>query len=162
MLSNLLLVMGMCFFGGGYNRIEQQFNITVALTSSSLLSLAIASLIIPTAFKSWTAGKNSGVSHFYSISLGDDEAYDSFPIRCSDRQIRYQPLARNCCFAASYVCSIFGLSAQDSHIDVQRVESKERKARRARHEKGLDQVRRYEFGRSGGTTYTGHTARLQG
>lgn len=85
MLSNLLLVMGMCFFGGGFNRIEQQFNITVALTSSSLLSLAIASLIIPTAFKTWAAGNNSGLSHFYSISLKDDKAYDNFSIRCSDR-----------------------------------------------------------------------------
>ena len=60
MLSNLLLVMGMCFFGGGVNRIEQQFNITVAQTSSSLLSLAIASLIIPAAFQAWAGGNNPG------------------------------------------------------------------------------------------------------
>ncbi len=60
MLFNLLLVMGMCFFGGGVNRMKQQFNIIVALTSSSLLSLAIASLIIPAAFQAWAAGNNSG------------------------------------------------------------------------------------------------------
>ncbi|CAK3931562.1 Vacuolar calcium ion transporter [Lecanosticta acicola] len=51
MLSNLLLVMGMCFFFGGINRPEQYFNITVAQTASSLLALAIGSLIIPTAFR---------------------------------------------------------------------------------------------------------------
>jgi Ca2+:H+ antiporter len=28
MLSNLLLVMGMCFFFGGLNRVEQHFNVT--------------------------------------------------------------------------------------------------------------------------------------
>lgn len=50
MLSNLLLVLGMCFFFGGINRSEQHFNITVAQTASSLLALAIGSLIIPTAF----------------------------------------------------------------------------------------------------------------
>jgi Ca2+:H+ antiporter len=50
MLSNLLLVMGMCFFFGGLRRDEQFFNVTVAQTAASLLALAIASNIIPTAF----------------------------------------------------------------------------------------------------------------
>lgn len=50
MLSNLLLVLGMCFFLGGVRRTEQFFNLTVAQTASSLLALAIGSLIIPTAF----------------------------------------------------------------------------------------------------------------
>lgn len=58
MLSNLLLVMGMCFFFGGVNRMEQHFNVTVAQTAASLLALAVASLIIPTAFKSWSGGTN--------------------------------------------------------------------------------------------------------
>ena len=53
MLSNLLLVLGMCFFFGGYNRIEQSFNMVVAQTAASLLALAAASLIIPTVFKDW-------------------------------------------------------------------------------------------------------------
>jgi|SRR5436190_21724873 len=57
MLSNLLLVMGMSFFLGGLNRLEQNFNVTVAQTASSLLSLAIGSLIIPTAFHAWSQGK---------------------------------------------------------------------------------------------------------
>ena len=51
MLSNLLLVLGMCFFFGGLRRQEQHFNITVAQTAASLLALAIGSLIIPTAFQ---------------------------------------------------------------------------------------------------------------
>ena len=50
MLSNLLLVMGMSFFLGGINRLEQNFNTVVAQTATSLLSLAIGSLIIPTVF----------------------------------------------------------------------------------------------------------------
>lgn len=56
MLSNLLLVMGMCFFFGGFSRIEQHFNITVAQTASSLLALAVGSLIIPAAFQAWADG----------------------------------------------------------------------------------------------------------
>ncbi|KAJ3168248.1 hypothetical protein HDU88_001687 [Geranomyces variabilis] len=53
-LSNLLLVLGMSFFAGGITRSEQYFNTTVAQTASSLLALAVASLIIPTAFH-WAA-----------------------------------------------------------------------------------------------------------
>ena len=49
-LSNLLLVMGMCFFFGGLRRQEQFFNTTVAQTAASLLALAIAGIIVPTVF----------------------------------------------------------------------------------------------------------------
>ncbi|KAF9639878.1 Sodium/calcium exchanger membrane region [Lasiodiplodia theobromae] len=58
MLSNLLLVMGMCFFLGGVSRVEQHFNVTVAQTSASLLALAVASLIIPTVFRMWVEPKD--------------------------------------------------------------------------------------------------------
>ena len=61
MLSNLLLVMGMCFFFGGLRRTEQFFNVTVAQTAASLLALAIGSLIIPTAFKIF-ANNDKGVA----------------------------------------------------------------------------------------------------
>jgi len=61
-LSNLLLVMGMCFFFGGLNRIEQHFNVTVAQTASSLLALAAGSLIIPAAFQAWADGSRE-LSH---------------------------------------------------------------------------------------------------
>ena len=50
-LSNLLLVLGMCFFFGGINRPKQSFNQVVAQTAASLLALAVASNIIPTVFK---------------------------------------------------------------------------------------------------------------
>ncbi|KEF54017.1 Ca2+:H+ antiporter [Exophiala aquamarina CBS 119918] len=53
MLSNLLLVLGMCFFFGGVNRMEQAFNMTVAQTASSLLFVAVGSLLIPTVFEEW-------------------------------------------------------------------------------------------------------------
>ncbi len=59
MLSNLLLVMGMSFFFGGINRMEQAFNITVAQTAASLLFLAVSSLIIPTAFEQWARTGNN-------------------------------------------------------------------------------------------------------
>ncbi|KAL3476270.1 sodium/calcium transporter [Aspergillus californicus] len=62
MLSNLLLVLGMCFFFGGINRLEQHFNPVVAQTASSLLSLAVGSLIIPTAFDAWSDTDGSSVA----------------------------------------------------------------------------------------------------
>lgn len=71
MLSNLLLVMGMCFFFGGINRMEQAFNLTVAQTASSLLFLAVSSLIIPTAFEEWARTGNG--------STGNDNATTENP-----------------------------------------------------------------------------------
>jgi len=74
-LSNLLLVLGMCFLAGGVNRREQFFNTTVAQTAASLLALAVGSLIIPTIF-SLTPGikENSSesvppLSHGVSVIL---------------------------------------------------------------------------------------------
>lgn len=61
MLSNLLLVMGMCFFFGGLNRLEQHFNVVVAQTAASLLALAVGSLIIPTAFHNWSHGRRAAL-----------------------------------------------------------------------------------------------------
>jgi Ca2+:H+ antiporter len=49
-LSNLLLVLGMCFFFGGLKRQEQVFNVTAAQTSASLLFIATSSLLLPAAF----------------------------------------------------------------------------------------------------------------
>ncbi|KAF4768094.1 hypothetical protein N7455_000335 [Penicillium solitum] len=46
-LSNILLVLGCCFFVGGLRYREQSFNTTVASTMSSLMAVASASLIIP-------------------------------------------------------------------------------------------------------------------
>lgn len=48
--------MGMCFFFGGIDRLEQHFNVVVAQTAASLLSLAVGALIIPTAFHQWSDG----------------------------------------------------------------------------------------------------------
>ncbi|PYH93890.1 calcium ion transporter Vcx1 [Aspergillus ellipticus CBS 707.79] len=46
-LSNILLVLGCCFFVGGLRYTEQSFNSTVASTMSSLMTVSSASLIIP-------------------------------------------------------------------------------------------------------------------
>lgn len=66
-LSNLLLVMGMCFFFGGLRRQEQFFNQTVAQTAASLLAVAIASVIVPTAFDQFSTTTNAPIA---AISRG--------------------------------------------------------------------------------------------
>lgn len=49
-LSNLLLIMGMCFVFGGLRFREQLYNSTVSQMSACLLSLSVISLLLPTAF----------------------------------------------------------------------------------------------------------------
>lgn len=70
MLSNLLLVMGMCFFFGGLRRNEQYFNVTVAGTAASLLALATGSLIIPTAFDLFTTNTHATDVDVTALSRG--------------------------------------------------------------------------------------------
>ncbi|KAF8340660.1 calcium/proton exchanger [Cantharellus anzutake] len=50
-LSNLLLVLGMCFFAGGTRFAEQGFMQTTAQLSVSLLVLSVTAILIPAAFK---------------------------------------------------------------------------------------------------------------
>ncbi|CAO3608625.1 unnamed protein product [Cunninghamella blakesleeana] len=66
-LSNLLLVLGMCFFGGGIKFKEQTFNVTAAQTSASLLFIATASLLLPAAFYGSTHGSESQNTVNYDI-----------------------------------------------------------------------------------------------
>jgi Ca2+:H+ antiporter len=67
-VSNLLLVLGMCFFFGGLRRQEQFFNITVAQTAASMLALAVASTIVPTVFDHNDDATDNG--HVAAISRG--------------------------------------------------------------------------------------------
>lgn len=90
MLSNLLLVMGMCFFFGGINRVEQFFNITVAQTASSLLALAVGSLIIPAAFQAWADGLRKFPSRSWLVVLADVLS----PIKESLKTARITQLSR--------------------------------------------------------------------
>jgi Ca2+:H+ antiporter len=66
-LSNLLLVMGFCFFFGGLRRPEQHFNTVVAQTAASMLALAAASVIVPTVFD---AAANTPTEDVAKLSRG--------------------------------------------------------------------------------------------
>ncbi|KAI8378098.1 calcium/proton exchanger [Choanephora cucurbitarum] len=58
-LSNLLLVLGFCFFLGGLHRTEQKFNVTAAQTSCSLLAVTTLSLLVPAAFSVSTPNEDT-------------------------------------------------------------------------------------------------------
>ncbi|PKK80473.1 calcium/proton exchanger [Rhizophagus irregularis] len=59
-ISNLLLILGMCFVAGGIYHEEQKFNQTAAQTTSSLMTLACIGLIIPAAFN-FAVGNNNPI-----------------------------------------------------------------------------------------------------
>lgn len=66
-LSNILLVLGCCFVAGGYNRIQQKFNQTVAQTMAALMALSVSSLLIPASFNSAHPGE---FQYVLSLSRG--------------------------------------------------------------------------------------------
>ncbi|KDN41874.1 calcium/proton exchanger [Tilletiaria anomala UBC 951] len=49
-LSNVLLVLGMCFFAGGLRYSEQTFQVTAAQINSSLLVMAVITVLLPAGF----------------------------------------------------------------------------------------------------------------
>lgn len=57
-LSNILLVLGCCFFAGGLKYPTQRFNETVASTMSSLMAVSTASLIVPATLYAVMRGSN--------------------------------------------------------------------------------------------------------
>lgn len=66
--SNLLLVTGCCFIFGGYNRVQQTFNVTAAQTMSSLMGISCASLAIPTVFVATLPSSMDETSDILKIS----------------------------------------------------------------------------------------------
>ncbi|PPQ69173.1 hypothetical protein CVT26_003547, partial [Gymnopilus dilepis] len=56
-LSNLLLVLGMCFFAGGLKYSEQGFGVSASQLNSSLLTISVIAVLLPAAFH-FTADPN--------------------------------------------------------------------------------------------------------
>ena len=67
-LSNILLGLGCCLFAGGYGE-DCQFNATAASTMSSLMAVAAASLIIPSALHMAFNDHGVAVDSFQSILI---------------------------------------------------------------------------------------------
>ncbi|KAF8989978.1 hypothetical protein BDQ17DRAFT_1547375 [Cyathus striatus] len=77
-LSNLLLVVGMCFFAGGLKYSEQGFSLFASQLNSSLLTISVIAVLLPAAFHFSTATQLSddqertailSVSHGVAIIL---------------------------------------------------------------------------------------------
>ncbi|KAH8994976.1 calcium/proton exchanger [Lactarius akahatsu] len=59
-LSNLLLVLGMCFFAGGTRFSEQGFGMSSTQLNSSLLTLSVIAVLLPAAFHSAVQPNSDG------------------------------------------------------------------------------------------------------
>jgi len=60
-LSNILLVLGCSFLAAGFKRAESHFGVTAAQASSSLMTLACITLVIPAAYYSTQSGSDAGL-----------------------------------------------------------------------------------------------------
>ncbi|KAF3762792.1 calcium/proton exchanger [Cryphonectria parasitica EP155] len=69
-LSNLLLILGMCFVLGGLRFREQIYNSTVTQMSACLLSLSVISLLLPTAFHASFSSSDEADSQVLKVSRG--------------------------------------------------------------------------------------------
>jgi Ca2+:H+ antiporter len=69
-LSNLLLILGMCFVVGGLRFREQLYNSTVSQMSACLLCLSVISLLLPTAFHASFSDVDSADNNVLKVSRG--------------------------------------------------------------------------------------------
>ncbi|CAK7219801.1 hypothetical protein SCUCBS95973_003943 [Sporothrix curviconia] len=69
-LSNLLLILGMCFLLGGLRYREQIYNSTVTQMSACLLSLSVSSLLLPTAFHASFSSTTDADTKVLEVSRG--------------------------------------------------------------------------------------------
>lgn len=69
-LSNLLLILGMCFVVGGLRFREQLYNSTVSQMSACLLCLSVISLLLPTAFHASFSDADSADNNVLKVSRG--------------------------------------------------------------------------------------------
>lgn len=69
-LSNLLLILGMCMVLGGLRFREQIYNSTVTQMSACLLSLSVISLLLPTAFHASFSSTDEADSQVLKVSRG--------------------------------------------------------------------------------------------
>jgi calcium/proton exchanger cax len=58
----------MCFFVGGLRRSEQAYNTLVAQTSASMMTVSVASLLIPAAFHATFPGEDQDDANTLKIS----------------------------------------------------------------------------------------------
>ena len=159
MLSNLLLVMGMCFFFGGLNRVEQHFNVVVAQTASSLLSLAVASLIIPAAFQAW-AGTNGK-----SLPESRQRCIETYQIIDGDKRENITALSRGTAVLLLLVYGAYLFFQLQTHAEIYNAPSEKVDKRRTKVEGGDTTKRFAAMGANisatmGGTATQGNPSRV--
>ncbi|KAH9003009.1 calcium/proton exchanger [Lactarius hatsudake] len=71
-LSNLLLVLGMCFFAGGTRFSEQGFGMSSTQLNSSLLTLSVIAVLLPAAFHSAVQPNSDGLDPLTDAQEGHD------------------------------------------------------------------------------------------
>ena len=81
----LTQILGMCFFVGGMRRPEQLYNSLVAQTSASMMTVSVASLLIPAAFHATFTGEDLEEKNTLKISRASSIllllVYFSYPSR---------------------------------------------------------------------------------
>jgi Ca2+:H+ antiporter len=69
-LSNLLLVLGMCFFAGGLKYSEQGFGVSATQLNSSLLTISVIAVLLPAAFDFSTSSRATDGPAILALSHG--------------------------------------------------------------------------------------------
>jgi len=109
-LSNLLLVLGMCFVAGGAIHPVMKFDTTAAQTSSGILFLAVLAVVLPAALKVQVADDAQVLADFIAannITANDTDALDGFNMHPLPLETRLLVLSRSTAIIMLIVYGLF-------------------------------------------------------
>jgi len=109
-LSNLLLVLGMCFVAGGSIHHVMKFDTTAAQTSSGVLFLAVLAVVMPAALKAQVADDAQVLADYIlanNITANDTEALAGFNMHPLPLETRLLVLSRGTAIIMLIVYGLF-------------------------------------------------------
>jgi len=109
-LSNLLLVLGMCFVAGGIKHPVMKFDTTAAQTSSGILFLSVLAVVMPAALKIQVQDDAQLLADFIltnNITANDTDALDGFDLHPLPLETRLLVLSRGTAIIMLIVYGLF-------------------------------------------------------
>jgi len=117
-LSNLLLVLGMCFVAGGIKHKTMKFDTTAAQTSSGILFLAVLAVVLPAALKAQVQDDQQALDAFIlanNITANDTDALRGFELHPLPLETRLLVLSRGTALIMLIVYGLFLFFQLETH-----------------------------------------------
>jgi len=127
-LSNLLLVLGMCFVAGGFKHKVMKFDTTAAQTSSGILFLAVLAVVMPAALKYQVQDDQAKLDEYIlvnNITANETDYIEGFELHPLPLETRLLVLSRGTAIIMLIVYGLFLFFQLKTHTQYYQDKKKE-------------------------------------